>query len=139
VRELIIAAVVHTVLDKVISAAAAFGLLGATLLPSEHIHSIHAHDGHHSELVHRHYESHPAETRPVLDHGDEDITWLAVSFIKPQSPAQIVPTLHVFENPVPVLLPEPIVNRVIRTVRVSAHDPPWIPSSGLRAPPTISA
>src|SRR4030095_5888475 len=98
----------------------------------------HTHDGHHTELVHRHVEAHQpisAETR--FDHDeDEEVAWLDhASFV---SPRPIQPQQPLIELPNERLEPARLERPrewAIRTVRMSVHAPPWIPATGLRAPP----
>jgi hypothetical protein len=116
---------------------ATFGLLAMAWLPQEHVHLIRTHDGHHPDVVHRHYESHQrSETKAALDHGDEGIEWLAASFTKPKPSPVGYPILQLLNDP-PVAPLEAVRVRAFRIVRVSVHDPPWLAASGLRAPPVL--
>lgn len=112
------------------------GLLGLALLPAEHIHS-RIEDGHHSEIVHRHFEAHhPVSTDPSVDHDDEDgAQYLTTAFTvaKPASGAYPGSEYVVIAFPIPQT--RLVSRRSTPRSFTSVHDPPWRVSSGLRAPP----
>jgi hypothetical protein len=57
------------------------------LLPTEHVHITSTADGRHSDVIHRHYESHhPIGTSTELSDNDDDVHWLDASFTAPQQP-----------------------------------------------------
>src|SRR5262245_31666483 len=110
------------------------------MLPTEHVHFAGAPDGHTSGVVHRHAESHhTAGTQTAVDHPDEDIDWLESAFIRPVSVSGAVPVLSRLSDPAPLAPPNAVQGTVVQIVRVRVHDPPWIATAGLRAPPTLSA
>ena len=113
-------------------------MLGLGLLPSEHVHVIQTQDGHHSDVIHRHFESHhPIETEASISHEDDDIQWLESSFTGPKPPSQAYPVNQLLNERLQVRPSEPTCEWTIRAVRVSVHDPPWMSASGLRAPPLL--
>ena len=115
-------------------------MLGLGLLPSEHVHVIQTQDGHHSDVIHRHFESHhPIETEASISHEDDDIQWLESSFTSPKPPTHAFPVHQLLNARVQAPPPEPTCEGTIRAVRVSVHDPPWMSASGLRAPPLFPA
>jgi len=116
---------------------ALLGLLGLALLPPEHVHD-QDHDGHHTELVHRHFEAHhpvPDQTH-VDDDADEDAHYLIAVFTESE------PSFHggrvddVVAADVALTSP-PLVSQVaLDSPAALGHDPPWRYSLSPRAPPT---
>ena len=128
------------VLQRLVAILGAAGVLGLGLLPSEHVHVTRTPDGHHSDVIHRHFESHhPIETEASIGHGDDDVHWLESSFTSPTPPPHAYPVTQLLNERLQAPPPQPAYEWTIRAVRVSVHDPPWMSASGLRAPPSLSA
>lgn len=111
-------------------------LLGSTVLPSEHVHLIQTVSGHHTEIVHRHYEAHRQHHAGLtVDQGDDHIEWLTSSFTKPRSP-QTSSMLPLLSESAPLPALEHTYQPMARAASVLEHGPPWLRASGLRAPPS---
>jgi hypothetical protein len=123
---------------------AALGLLCLPLLPPEHMHVSESEEHGHSEVVHRHFEphhpievSHPAGRAPEFDHQDEEAAlWLDAPYLGPAS-IQVPPAHDVVVGELPRLEPRRLSRWTLTFKHNSVHDPPWIASTGLRAPPTF--
>jgi hypothetical protein len=130
-------------LRRPIAVAAVFGLLGLPLLPPEHVHVTESENGEHSEIVHRHFESHhPANVEhdadhhgQEFDHQDEAALWIDAPFVAPAAtyPPSFTPALV---QQLPVLEPQAPPRWTLEFEHISVHDPPWVAAPGLRAPPT---
>ena len=120
---------------------AALAVLAFAVLPAEHIHVAQTHDGHHSDLVHRHFEAHHREATPTtVDHaaGNNYILWLTTSFTTTKAARHVCPDSHiVVEDGLAISTPTRTVQRTVDALFGSVHAPPWATPSGLRAPPTI--
>ena len=129
------------ILRNFIAGLSVLGLLALTFLPPQHAHFTRTHDDHHSDVIHRHFESHhPVANETAIGDEDEDVQWLdESSFISPKPPVHIYPVNEFLHEDLPVLPPPPVLQWMFRDVRVSAHDPPWAAPHGLRAPPCLSA
>jgi len=138
--------VVRRFLRQSVAALAVLGVLGLALLPREHVHVLQAAEGHHSDLIHRHFEphrpdvdarGHTAGALPGVDHPDEDAQYLSSPFIGPDPAPQIAPAqLPVAAHSSVPRLP-PLLGWLPRLPHASAHGPPpWARPHGLRAPPT---
>jgi hypothetical protein len=117
---------------------AALAVVSLVLLPPEHVHTTRIHDGHHSDLVHRHFEGHRSDAakQSFDDDDDQVVQWLDSRFTSPRPASHTHPPVTPFLTTVPpLLLPQPTSRRILTAIDVSVHDPPGIPSSGLRAPP----
>ena len=115
--------------------AAILSLLGMPLLPPEHVHVTESDHGH-SEIIHRHFESHHhTAPAPEFDHQDEDPTlWVDTPFVA--AAAIPIPTAdRVFAQELPELQPRPLPRWTLEFDHISVHDPPWLAPTGLRAPP----
>jgi hypothetical protein len=117
-------------------------VLGLAVLPTEHRHRSLAHDSHHSDTIHRHFESHHPigshdSVERAIANDDGTIEWITVSLAGPQPSAQVFPDSQFFADPLPVSPPQPIVRRTSQPLHTSVHDPPWARSVGLRAPPAL--
>jgi hypothetical protein len=115
-------------------------VLAFAMLPDEHIHFARTHDGHHSDVVHRHFEPHhPEGPQPAVDHSDDDqdVQWLRTSFIGAESAGYICQDNQMVEGGLSATAPEPTRHRTVQALFVSVHAPPWSTPSGLRAPPTL--
>jgi hypothetical protein len=124
---------------QTIAASAILAMLGFAVLPAEHIHVARTHDGHHSDVVHRHFESHHlprTDTRVGHVDDDDEVQWLTNAFAGPNSLRYAPPRV---EPAIAPSIPDPplTVRRAIQPLFVSVHDPPWTPPSGLRAPPAF--
>jgi len=111
-------------------------VLGLVWLPPEHIHE-QDEQGEHHELVHRHLAPHHrADPGAVFDHQDGDATYLTSPFAVPDSPTPVVKLVVVSLLP----LIEPPLERgwTLESLHVRVHDPPWLLSTGLRAPPSLA-
>lgn len=128
----------RSALRKTTGTLAVCSLLAMVLLPQEHVHLSRTHDGHHPDVVHRHFEWHAEEAGLVFDHEESRVEWLATPFTQPQVSSSIFPVLQALDDLMPVQPQDTAWPTLFRVVNVSAHDPPWIPSSALRAPPSLS-
>lgn len=117
---------------------AVFAVLAFGVLPAEHVHLARAHDDHHPDVVHRHFEPHhrPATQTAVDDADDDhDVQWLTTSFTNPETARHVRPDSHFVEHDLSISLPELTSRATVQALFVSVHDPPWATPSGLRAPP----
>lgn len=122
---------------RLTSVLALVAVLAFAFLPAEHVHA-QTHDGHHSKVVHRHFESHhPAGTRGTAEHADDDrdVQWLTTSFTSRESAGRVYLDQHVVADGLPISRTEPTLDGKVQALFVSVPDPPWATSSGLRAPP----
>jgi hypothetical protein len=127
--------------QRLVAGIGALGVFSLALLPLEHLHVTRTPDGHHSDVVHRHYAPH----RPISGTGigdedhDDQPQWLDSPFISPElkSPGDGSSRLATVSLPIPP--PLPTSQWTPRILDVSAHDPPWAAPPGLRAPPFLSA
>lgn len=116
------------------------GVLGLALLPPEHVHLTRTRDGHHAELIHRHLESHFGTGHSnALHDGDDDVEWLQAAFTVPPVSPLAFSAIELTDGRPLVPRRATGAEKVISSVRLSAHDPPWVPTSGLRAPPSLPA
>ena len=115
--------------------AAILSLLGMPLLPPEHVHLTESEHGH-SEIIHRHFESHHHHAPlPEFDHQDEDAAlWVDTPFVSPGA-IQIPSVDRVVVQKLPLLEPRPLPRWTLEFDHISVHDPPWVAPTGLRAPP----
>ena len=138
-------------LRRPVALAAVLGLLGLPLLPQEHVHVTESKGGEHSEIVHRHFESHhPGHVEhdadhhdadhhdQEVDHQDEAALWIDAPFVA-RAPASAPLFTPVVVQELPVLHPQPIPRWTLEFEHISVHDPPWVASTGLRAPPTSAS
>jgi ABC-type Zn2+ transport system substrate-binding protein/surface adhesin len=130
-----------------IALAAVLGLLSLPLLPQEHVHVTESESGEHSEIVHRHFASHhPGHVEHEADHHDADrhdhefdhqdeaALWIDAPFVA-RAPASAPLFTPVVVQELPVLQPQPLPRWTLEFEHISVHDPPWVASIGLRAPP----
>jgi len=106
------------------------------MLPPEHVHVTESEHGH-SEIIHRHFESHHhAAHAPEFDHQDEDAAlWVDTPFVNVA--AIPIPTAdRTVVQELPELQPRPLPRWTLEFDHISVHDPPWVSPTGLRAPPT---
>jgi hypothetical protein len=131
--------VVSRLVRKSAAGLAVLGVLALALLPPEHVHATETHDGHHSDVVHRHYEPHHPMAAGASVGYDEDhqTRWLDSPFIGPQSLSHVYQVDQLLHEDLPVLQPQQASRRTPSFVYVSTHDPPWATSHGLRAPPLL--
>ena len=123
--------------EKFVGLVAACGLLSLALLPAEHVHVVHEHDGHHSEMVHRHFAPHDgAGSRSLADDDDSDVHWLSSWFTSPQRPQHGVVLQQLSSGPQNLVPLKATGERTVRIDDVSVHDPPSTAPLALRAPPT---
>lgn len=128
---------IHRPSGRASAVLALLGLLGLAVLPPEHVHEQDDH-GHHTELVHRHFEAHhPASSSThVDDDADEDAHYLTAVFTESD------PSFHGgrIDGVVVVavaLTPSLLVSQVaLDGPAALGHDPPWRSSLNPRAPPT---
>jgi hypothetical protein len=125
-------------LRRLFAVLGTLSVLGSALLPVEHVHRSRTQGGHHSDVVHRHLESHHPTSKATIDHEDGGIQWLDSPFANPTWESHADPHIQVPNDPVPTPRPEPTRGRARRAIRVSVHDPPWTSENGLRAPPSVS-
>jgi hypothetical protein len=112
------------------------GLLGAALLPPEHIHVARGDGDHVRQVVHRHFESHHSAASPIAiehDDDDHDVQWLTLAFTATHWAAALAQPFVVTAFALVTI--QPTIERTIPLLMISAHDPPWASPSGLRAPP----
>jgi hypothetical protein len=135
-------------LKRPIAIAAVIGLLGLPLLPPEHVHVTESESGEHSEIVHRHFESHhpghidhddadhhdPHHQDQEFDHQDGAALWIDAPFVARTSISTPLFTPVVVQE-LPVLQPQPLPRWTLEFEHISVHDPPRVASIGLRAPP----
>jgi hypothetical protein len=115
------------------------GVLSLAVLPAEHLHMTHEHDGHHAEVVHRHFAPHHPLGEPSLaDFDDHDVHWLSSWFTSPPRTDQQVSLQQLATQPPLFLLPQLTHERTVRIDDVSVHDPPPVTPCGLRAPPSLA-
>src|SRR5262245_29493085 len=120
-----------------IAVFAGCGVLAAAMLPQQHMHVTRAADGHHTAVVHQHYEPHhPLGTEVGHDDTDIHVQWLSSSFTAPRFAASVQPPLQLLTVPVPVEPPPATLRWTHGSVNVFIDDPPWFPTLGLRAPPS---
>lgn len=125
-----------------IAVAAVLGLLGLPLLPQEHVHVTESESGEHSEIVHRHFESHhPGHVDhdadhhdQEFDHQDEAALWIDAPFVA-SAPVFIRSFARIVVQELPVPQPKPMPRWTMEFEHISVHDPPWVAATGLRAPP----
>jgi hypothetical protein len=123
-------------------ALAISAVLALALLPPEHVHSAEPHDGHHANVVHRHFEPHHrSEAQPSVDHADDDhdVQWLTTSFTSSRTVTRIGVDSEVGGQTAATLHPPSTRRAILPTLFVSVHDPPWATACGLRAPPPLSS
>jgi len=122
----------------------ALGLLGLPLLPPEHVHVSESDDHGHSEFIHRHFEPHhpievphPVNDAAEFDHQDQEAAlWVDSPFVGPVNPS--LPSVdRIVIQQLPLLQPRPLPRWTLTFDHISVHDPPWVASTGLRAPPTF--
>lgn len=125
---------------KLIAGLSVLGVLSVALLPPEHVHFTRSDDGHHSDIIHRHFESHhPIAAEASVGHEDDDVLWLdESSFTSPKLPPHIYPFDRFLYESLPVPPPQPASRWMPRAIHVSVHGPPWATPHGLRAPPLLS-
>ena len=126
--------------QRLTSVLAAFAVLAFAVLPPEHIHVARIHDGHHSDVLHRHFEPHHrAATHAAVNHADEErnVQWLTASFTHPNAARQVAPDNQRVEHALSIPGPELTARGTVQPLVGPVHDPPWAISSGLRAPPTV--
>lgn len=119
---------------------AALGVLSLVFLPPEHLHVTRTHDGHHSDIIHRHYTPHQSgagNTASVADDDDQP-RWLDPPFIGARPAAQIHPIDQLLDQKPPTLPPPLPRLRSFAVTYPSVHGPPSKTPSGLRAPPCLS-
>jgi hypothetical protein len=139
-----------------VALAAVLGLLGLPLLPQEHVHVTESESGEQSEIVHRHFESHHpghVEHDPdhrdadhpdadhhdrEFDHQDEAALWIDAPFVA-RAPASAPLFTPVVVQELPALQPQPLPRWALEFEHISVHDPPWVASTGLRAPPASAS
>lgn len=118
------------------------GVLALAFLPPQHVHFTRTHDDHHSDVIHRHFESHhPVGSQTTVGDEDDEVQWLdELSFTSPTSAVRIYPANQFVYEDLPVSPSRPVFQWMLfRAVRDSVHDPPWATPHGLRAPPCLSA
>ena len=123
-------------------ALAILAVLALALLPPEHVHSAEPHDGHHANVVHRHFEPHHrSEAQPSVDHADDDheVQWLTTSFTSYRTVAPIGADSAVVGQTEATLHPPSTRSAILPALFVSVHDPPWATACGPRAPPLLSS
>jgi len=124
-----------------VTGLAALGVLSLAFLPSEHLHVTRTHDGHHSDVVHRHYTPHAphhpvAGTTARVGDDDDQPRWLDSPFTSPRSAAPVHPGNQVLLNQNRPVAPAPLTRLpAVTFVHPSVHDPPLKTPPGLRGPP----
>ena len=124
-----------------VTAMAALGVLTLAVLPAEHLHVAGTEDGHHADVIHRHWEVHrPAGAETHVAHEDDHATlWLDSPFTDPEVVSRIYPDAQGLFFDLPVPRPQQASRFTTPFVRVSVHDPPGNTSHGLRGPPSLVA
>jgi hypothetical protein len=128
-------------LRRVLACLPVLGVLGLGLLPAEHLHVAETADGHHSQLIHRHFDRHPhhpTDTHAIVEHDgheDQQAKQLDSLFTGPQASSQVHPPCQLLYERAPDAQLSQCASVLPPDVDTSAHDPPWLASSGLRAPP----
>ena len=122
---------------RLVAFAAACALIGLGVLPAEHIHQAPA-DGHHAAVVHRHLAAHQTHARGTAVEradGDGQAHWLTVAFTSGTTSPETAAAVALLDS---AGFPRPLETfNVLPLAPMSAHDPPWVPSSGLRGPPML--
>lgn len=121
---------------------AALAVVGAFLLPPEHVHALHASDGHHADLVHRHialHQQHHADAHTTFEDADDDhdVQWLTTAFTNPGTSRQVDSCDQSVVSGLVLQRPDATAHGIVGSLFVSVHDPPWSTPSGLRAPPSF--
>jgi hypothetical protein len=132
--------VLSRVLPRIAVVLGIGGVLGLALLPAEHMHRVEVADGHHSEIIHRHFESHhPIGSHARIDHDDDDreVQWLTTSFLHPNHAGQPSPDSALVDDRPHASAVEPSLRRTFQPLHVSIHDPPCRVPSCLRGPPSL--
>jgi hypothetical protein len=126
---------------RIVAVFTAIGVLGLLFLPAEHIHAGDAPDGHHAEVIHRHFDPHHSPAQGVaFEHGDDhdDVQWLSLAFVNPHRIPHVYPAAQVAHKLLSACLPPLTFHGSVEDVFASAHDPPWQTHTGLRGPPSPS-
>jgi hypothetical protein len=134
------AVVLSRVLPRIAAMLGIAGVLGLALLPTEHMHRVEVQDGHHVEIIHRHFESHhPIGSHSRIDHDDDDheIQWITTSFFHPNYAGQPSPDSEHVDGRPQASAVEPSFQGTFQQLHVSIHGPPGSTSHGLRGPPTL--
>jgi hypothetical protein len=136
----IIVAVLSCFVHRVSTVLTIAGVLGLTVLPTEHIHRTQSWNGQHTDIVHRHVGSHQLiGSETTVEHGDDerDIKWIALAITHPEPAKHVYPQSELLDEPLSVSSRQPACLGTIQSLRLSVHDPPWTASSGSRGPPTF--
>jgi hypothetical protein len=126
---------VKRVRHGLLGALATLGLVAATWLPAEHIHT-RSEDGHQVEYVHRHLEAHASGGQEHHVDHDDDATHLHGPTAIVEVIHHVSPHLSAIVLAVPDQPQRPGSRRVGHALFGSVHDPPWGKTSLLRGPPT---
>ena len=117
---------------------AILGVLGLGLLPGEHVHS-RTEQGHHTELVHRHFEPHHPIDAGVRvedeDDHDGEAQFLTSAFTTSKAPDSVRRVDAALFGLLPPVGGEEPAQCTPPSPDASGHDPPVAFSPGLRAPP----
>lgn len=124
-------------LRKLVAWLGTLGVLGLALLPAEHVHARTGH-GHHTEVVHRHFQPHHTVGEAARfddDDHDGEALYLTAVFTAPSIASVVHLTGALFVAPVPLLKPPQLSGSALPSPDAPGHDPPGTSSHGLRAPP----
>jgi hypothetical protein len=130
------------VVRQLTAVLAALAVVGAVLLPAEHVHALDAADGHHADLVHRHFalhQQHHADDHTTVENADDDhdVQWLTTAFTKPGTSKHVHSSEQSCVTGLVLQRPDVTAHGIAGSLFVSVHDPPWSTPSGLRAPPSF--
>lgn len=123
---------------RFVTGLAALGVLSLAFLPPEHLHHTWTHDGHRSEIIHRHYAPHRPVAGNTASIGDHDglPTWLDTPLTtSTRATAPVRPVDAVLNQDRPAA-PSPLKRLdAVAFASLSVHGPPLTTPPGLRAPP----
>lgn len=130
---------------RFVTGVAALGVLSLALLPPEHLHVTQTHDGHYSDVVHRHYTPHTPHqlangTASIGDHSigdhDDQAVWLDAPFTTSTKVVAPAPSVDAVLNQGQLAAPLPLKRLdAVAFAALLVHDPPLTTPPGLRAPP----
>jgi hypothetical protein len=124
-----------------VAVVAALSVLTLAALPVQHLHAAGTEEGHHAEVIHRHWDGHhPAGPEAPAAHEDDQATrWMDSPFTHPEVVSHIDPDVQGVLFDLFISRSKDASRLVLPFVRFSVHDPPDTTSHGLRGPPFLVA